>query len=336
MIGGFREVIFNADPCRRTLDPIVVVGVGRDSFLMTLDCQGLFDRFINRTVLTFGGSGNENIYQKQVVELAFQRPFLMHIILTITATHDRFIQDGPGSHKQSLAESYHGAKGAQLLSRKLSSQIHPDDRDPIWASAAMLGISSMTTLEAAAPREAWPFKPSESADLNWMDMSARKEAILNLTDPFRGDSIFRSMKDTFFTIMERPASRPIDELPKDFVELCSINNTPDPEENPYYYAISMLAGLRYLKCNRDSIPFWLKFIGFMTPEFRRLLELKDPRALLLTAYWYAPLCGSVWWIARRARLECQSICLYLETYYSQEVDIQKLLELPRQASGLSN
>lgn len=258
----------------------------------------------------------------------------MHIILTIAATHDRFIQDRPGSHKQSVTETYHGARGAALLSRKLSAPIHDEDRDPLWASAAMLGIASMTAIEAANPLEAWPMKPSDNTDLSWLNMTAGKKAMWDVTDPFREESIFSSMKDSFSTFMIKPPGRELDELEPDLVELCSLRSCDDLERNPYYEAISTLAGLRYLKCNRESIPFWLKYIGFMSPDFRRLLEVKDPRALLLTAYWYAPLCGSVWWMARRARLESQSICLYLETYHFRDKEIQRLLELPKRTCGL--
>lgn len=258
----------------------------------------------------------------------------MHIILTITATHDRFVNNTPGSHRQSVTETYHGAKGAALLSQKLSSPILHQDKDPLWASAAMLGISSMTSLEAAGPFEAWPLKPTDKSDLGWLNMTVGKKAIWNATDPFRDDSIFRGMKQTFSQFMEKPPARELHELQDEFVDLCHLRSLSDPQKSPYYYAISTLAGLRYLKCNRASVPFWLKFIGFMEPEFRKLLERKDPRALTLIAHWYAPLCGSVWWIARRAQIECRSICLYLQIYHSRDKRIENLMEGPRQTCGL--
>jgi hypothetical protein len=64
------------------------------------------------------------------------------------------------------------------------------------------------------------------------------------------------------------------------------------------------------------------------------LEAKDHRALLLLAYWFAKVCNtSVWWLDRRATLECQAICLYLERY-STDVVVHDLLEFPRAKCGI--
>jgi hypothetical protein len=63
----------------------------------------------------------------------------------------------------------------------------------------------------------------------------------------------------------------------------------------------------------------------MQPHFKGLLERKDPRALLLLAYWYAKVSGSLWWMTRLAKLECQATCLYLERHYARETAIQELL-----------
>lgn len=72
--------------------------------------------------------------------------------------------------------------------------------------------------------------------------------------------------------------------------------------------------------------FW-SFVSNMRPEHKRLLERKDPRTLLLLAYWYAKVCQcQVWWLLRRAAFEYQAICIFLERYRGHEMDIRELLQ----------
>lgn len=82
---GFGEMVFSANQSLSTISPIIMVGEGPDSFRMTTDRLELFDRFKTRTVLTFGFVGSENVYQADVVKLAFQVryflciPFIWHV-----------------------------------------------------------------------------------------------------------------------------------------------------------------------------------------------------------------------------------------------------------------
>lgn len=258
----------------------------------------------------------------------------MHIILTITATHDRYSSMSPDTAKRSLTEAYHWARGAALLNAKLSSPIQPHDRDALWAAAALLGIVSVTSIEASTPMEAWPLKPADPSDLNWLDMSKGKEVIWKATDPLRPDSIFHAMADEYRVLLAKPPPCKLEDIPPEFVQLCHLNEPLAPQLNPYFSAVSMLAQLWHVKCTQASMTRYLKFLSFMDPAFWSLLHRKDPRALLILAYWYAPMCESLWWIARRARLECRAICSYLEKHHSDERDIQKMLTLPKMQCGI--
>jgi hypothetical protein len=65
-------------------------------------------------------------------------------------------------------------------------------------------------------------------------------------------------------------------------------------------------------------------------NYRNLLLEKDPRALLILGYWFAILCKlNQWWIDDRAKLECRSICMYLE--HNDDHRIVGLLEFPAEA-----
>jgi hypothetical protein len=249
----------------------------------------------------------------------------MHIILTITATHDRYLSIAPEKARRSMVEAYHWSKGAELLNRKLSSPILPQDRDALWATAAMLGIASVTSIEASNPWEAWPLKPYDPNDLDWLDMSQGKEAIWKVTDPLRPDSIFHKMAPEYraLNVPTRPCE--FEEIPEELARLCNLSGVAELQHNPYYLPVSMLVSLRGVQCTQASMTRFLQFMGQMQPAFRNLLHKKDPRALMILANWYAPMRQSLWWIARRAQLECQAICLYLEKHHPNNRDLQKML-----------
>lgn len=265
---------------------------------------------------------------------SIQNPFLMHVILTLTATHDRLLSTSKDNAKRSIAEAYHWSQGAALLNQKLSAPIRPQDRDALWAAAAILGLLSIAEIEASTPWEAWPLKASEPSDLGWLDMSHGKEAIWKATDPMRPDSIFHAMKDDYRVLMIRPALCEIHDMPKDLVELCHLNRVAQPTQNPYFTAVSLLTRVWHLKCTPALMTRYMQFLGFMDPAFKSLLHEKDPRALLILACWFGPMCDSLWWMARRAKLECQAICLYLELFHPHEKDIQVLLARPKEQCGL--
>jgi len=82
---------------------------------------------------------------------------------------------------------------------------------------------------------------------------------------------------------------------------------------------------------------FLTFIGTISPEYMRLLEEKDPRALLLMAYSYAEVSQfGIWWLSRRAILEGEAICIYLKRLDHGYDEIEQLLQLPKLLLCTSN
>lgn len=167
---SFGQVVFSAFPRPPSiyLRPATIIGSGQGSFQLDAESISRLDRFYRRTVYTFAGNNNYAIYQNHVTSIAIevglrytilatisgsfhivvtdpdnqylQNPFLMHVILTLTATHDRILSASKDNAKRSIAEAYHWSEGAALLNKKLSSPIRPQDRDALWAAAAILGL----------------------------------------------------------------------------------------------------------------------------------------------------------------------------------------------------
>jgi hypothetical protein len=259
----------------------------------------------------------------------------MYVVLTLTLMHDRSLSSSPNT-KQSAAEAFYWYQATVSFNSRLSKPIQPSERDALWATAALLGTIAFFNIEARTPEEAWPLKPPSPLDLDWLRMSDGKKEIWKITDPLRADSVFRLMgpehhKDflpTYPTMLE------LDALPSELVRLCGLDATSTTDNNPYYAAASVLASLMNIECNRCTIPKFLSFISYTHPDYKRLLERKDPRALLLLAYWYAKVSQyQQWWIWRRVVLEGQATCIYLEKHHGSEANIQKLLQFPRMMCG---
>lgn len=254
----------------------------------------------------------------------------MHAVLTFTLMHDRYLSATPYA-KQSTTEAFHLYQGAALFNSKLSKPIQPSERGALWATAALFGTITFCHIEAKTPEEAWPLKPPSSSDLEWLRMSDGKKEIWKITQPLTADGVFQAlapanMNDSLPTSSTVPE---LDALPSEFIELYSLEATSTPSHNPYHAAASALAQALKIDCHYSTIMNFLSFISHMHPDYKQLLERKDPRALLLLACWYGKVCQSRhWWIWRRAALEGQAICIYLEKYHRHETDIQKLLPFP--------
>lgn len=302
--------------------------------VLQLDRQSLdrLTRFQMRTVLSIGTARAARLYQTETVRLACANPYLMHVVQALTAIHDRYLSlsSDPGQI------FYHLSRAAALFNQKLSAPIQPHERDALWATAVLLGIIALSSIEASTPEEAWPLKRSDPFDLEWIRMSGNKKAICNIANPLRPDSVFRALAEDYRTgiMLFAPSSPGIEGIPSAFIQLYGLDSSSTAKNSPYFVALHELAPLLHMKCEMPTMWPFLSFISHMPPDFMRLLQRKEPRALLLLTYWYAMVCQSVWWIERRATMECQATCLYLERYHADDTAIQGLLRFPKMRCGL--
>ena len=259
----------------------------------------------------------------------------MHVVQTLTAIHDRFLTESPRS-RLSVPEIYHWTQAVSLFNRKLSAPIAAVDRDSLWATAALLGAIAFSSIDATTPEEAWPLKPSDASDLDWLMMSEGKRAIWVIADPLRPDSVFHSLSEEFDNAYYfAPKFAPgIDGIPTAFIKLYGFDVTTTAESNPYHVAVRAICGMLDVECTQANVVKLFKFSSHMQPEFLCLMAQKDPRALLLVVYWYAKIQNAIWWVHRRANLEGQAICLYLERWYPHDTAIHDLLQFPKRSFGL--
>ena len=307
-------------------------------------------RFKTRTVLSIGNAEMSKLYQKEAIELACRAPYLMHGVQTLTMLHDRYMSGDTFSKSIIDDICYHWTQAVSLFNRKLSSRIQDEDRDPLWAAAALSGIIAFAAVEATEPEDAWPLKPSDHSDLDWLRMSEGKSAVFELTDPMRKESVFHTFLKNYFAKQTQyePSTIPdfcsrvggpligpgIEQLPWQFIRLYGLDQPC--ETNPYYETLHILGKILPMECNQQTLLHFLGFMSHVDISFRTLLEMKDHRALLVWAFWYAKVCNtSLWWMHRRAIVECQAICLYLERN-STDTTILELLDFPRARCGLGS
>lgn len=300
----------------------------------------LLRKFCNRTVLTIGTAETKKLYRRVLSKMAAQHSFVLHAVLRFTLIHDRYLYDPLGT-KPSTAEAFHGYHAAALFGQKLLHPVAEEEKDGLWAVAAVLGASAFASIEASKAEEAWPLKEPEPQDLDWLKMSDGKRKVWDITDPLRPTSVFReaiefenSRKNEF---LNRPTDPVLDSL---FPWVTKIYNlgTPrsaDDPEDPYVQAASIIERLLPIECTHSTVMWFLSFIGHMNPAYRRLLEAKDSAAMLLLSWWYAKLINyDQWWLRRRVLFECQAICIYLDRELSPGDEMRRLLEFPRSRCGL--
>ena len=258
----------------------------------------------------------------------------------LTLTHDRYLSLDPNL-TPSTEESYHWSRALSSFNKQLSQPPRGDEASALLTTAAMLGVLTFYHMEATTPEEAWPLSPPTQSDLTWLKMSNGKKEVFKLTQQskFEPTPLFRQLSEVYTTGLLPTSSdfRPSKAdacTPPELSRLYNLSEaTPNTDEScdPLQWAAGRLA----LVLAADGAPHavvlgFVLLISAMRPDFKQLLEHKDPRALLLLAWWYAKINQTgLWWLSRRSHLEGMAICLYLERQYPYDKDIQALVEYPK-------
>lgn len=304
----------------------------------------LLRKFHSRSVYTIGTADSVHVYRDVLTRMAAQHSFVLHAVLRFTLMHDRYLYD-PIETKPSTAESFHTYHAAALFSKQLAGPIEEEVKDALWGCAALMGAASFASIEAPSPYDAWPLKPPDITDLDWLKISDGKKEVWRLVNPLRETSAFKPAVEIEQNKKEQgpprlPLHDPLLDKLYPFVTKISDSDSHSPSSSPpdpYRTPASIIEKLLPIECNHSTVMWFLSFLGHMEPEFRHLLEQKDPTAMLLLAWWYAKLLPyNSWWMSRRGLLEGQAICLYLEKTLPEGHKIRGLLEFPRGVCGLGS
>lgn len=256
--------------------------------------------------------------------------------------HDRYLTDSLGS-KTSEKECRHTYHGTAIFSAQLKAATIPSiERDPLWATATLLCAIIIASVEAITAEEAWPLAPPSPQDLDWLCVSNGKKEVWRLVDPLRKGGVWKDALSYDRFMQPESVKGHVPELEILYPYLTQIwaynpfaPSSEKENRGPYHTAASILTRLLELDCNHSTIMFFLSFLSYMDPRFRQLLQVKDPKALLLLSWWYGKTCQyNAWWMMRRTRFGGQAICFYLERNHGEKEEIVRLLEYPKMMTGL--
>lgn len=265
----------------------------------------------------------------------------MHVVLALTASHDRRMSSSDG--KPTANELFHYYNATALFNYKLRCQdITSSERDAIWIASMFIGFMQICDIQAQTPEEAWPLRGYDPGEPNWLTLNLGKNDMLDLCDPTRTDSCFQVMLVKCNIRAEDPTFTPYElkddgfqNLPREMLDYLNLDDALTWASSPYFRAANIMSQLMPMEYNQSNIMKYITFLDLMQPEFRNLWIEKDPGVLLLLSYWYAktiPL--QQWWTWKRAVLECQAICIFLERYHGHIPHLDRLLGFPKQACGL--
>ena len=277
--------------------------------------------FQSRTVYTIGTTDSVELYKEQVMRLASAHPFLMHMLLTFAMMHEREMTGG----QQTTDEMHHRYEGTAQFNRMLTRPIQYSERDAIWGTAAILGAIAYSAIDARTPEEAWPMKPPSVFDLDWLQISDGKKEMWRIADPYREDSVWHNMvkHHVGYSALELEMK----ELPDGFVELFELDQ---PKGNPYYRLAAALSDVLFLECTYSNVLRFMSFIAHVDVRYKKLLGLKDARAMLLLACWHGKMAHyKNWWTQRRSVMEGRSIVMYLEKHYWDDGRVIEAVRIPK-------
>lgn len=331
---SFSLKMINASLRDDTSLPLLPPGYESKQLLDYSDMERM-NRFQTRTVLTIGTKSTHPYLTKELVQLACSHRFLMHLVHSITAAHDRFLS-GMALSKPTPTELYHMNQGVRAIQYKLSHPVRDQDRDAIFVSASLLGVLAFSVMDVSSVEEVWPL--ADDGDFGWLNISDGKKAVWQVVSPLRPDSVWQPLGELYKQRRFPEHKVPPERRPTVFDHLCCDEADGDddgdddgspPSINPYRDTVRLLADLLDAECDDST---WTKFLGFIAhvdPYYKAMLQVKDPWAMLMLLYWFVKICRGPWWISTRAIIQGQAISLYLERYHADDTRLQEALKAPR-------
>jgi hypothetical protein len=259
----------------------------------------------------------------------------MHAVMTMSCAHDRCMND-PGSSKPTVLETYHLNRSLAMFNQRLNMKITSADKDPIWATCGLMKGICLAHNYSSCPEEAWPLNSEGSSPFDWLALQDGTKAVWRLISPLDSGSVFNVVTKRILQAVSLPSSSSegYERVHRLMTELFKLEESPHTSRNPYQYAVPIILSLLGTDCNEDTIFQFFHFSAELKSDLRHLLFMKDPRALLLLAYWYAMVSTGMWHMQRRATIECQSICIYLEKYHADDLILLELLQFPKTKAAL--
>jgi len=298
------------------------------------DALELFDHFMETTdELWIGPPQCLRILREHGPRLAMSCPYLLHAMLSFSAYHLSFLH--PGARKYSISSTLHYDRSLKSYSTTLQDHLESTDSNGLLACSMLLGMIAFRNISVNGPDlQTSPDPENSLAEFSGLQFISGISLLKDI--PSLGSTLDSkiwqnalmgcgegSLDDVETSDTSSNASKIMDSLE----QLCECEFTQFTNEGPYVKALNALGRFMQLEIDHDKIGKLFMFIRDLDPRFVRLLERKEPKALLLLCYWFALLSQiDQWWIIESARNEGLKLLNFLGVV--ENPSIQDLLRFP--------
>ncbi|OAX83412.1 hypothetical protein ACJ72_02232 [Emergomyces africanus] len=271
-----------------------------------------------------------SVIKGDMIRVALQTPYLMHAILGLSNAY--LARTSSNSARYRVRETRHFSNSLRLYQKELKSQITKDNMDGIMSTCMILSDVPLLQTEHS-PYDSFVFSSDPSA-LNWLLLQSGLSRLLPYTGPFLSESIwlipFMESYNKFLKYRDCRTGR--EGLHPELAALCDINDDSTNENNPYHEPLRSLMPILELETNGANFMTMASFMGNLKLKFTTLIRDREPRALLILAFWLGKMCEDPSsWVYPRMYMECVAICMYLEN--NPDPRILGLLDYPAQRCG---
>lgn len=229
---------------------------------------------------------------------------------------------------------YHSQCATALFNERLSKPVsRTTDRNAIWTTACLLGNMTSFAIESSDPEMSWPLSPSADSSFDWLNMHKGMAVFYNLCAPQEPGGIFHDLlrHPAYNVLKDKWAvdSRDgVEGILSQFANLCDLSPVSNRQNSPYHFSLRLLTQIWDIESTPHTAFRFLTFISLMPADMKALLMQKDPRAMIILAYWYTKIFHVHYWLHQRAVVECAAICIYLKRYYSWDPQIMDMVQYP--------
>jgi hypothetical protein len=121
---GYHEAILNF-----AISPEASTSTASEESEFDADDYQTLERFRNRTVYGMGTDSSVELYRRELVRLAKEHGFLLHLLITVTLMHDRFLVDvrQEDAMPPTETEAYHWYQGWVAPFNHMLVDLHSQD-----------------------------------------------------------------------------------------------------------------------------------------------------------------------------------------------------------------
>ncbi len=254
-----------------------------------------------------------NCVIKQSLALAFYHEDLKHAILALAATHQRFLLTQ--SQPECLAEQ-HLSKAVALFRLQLQSPPESSTMDAVLLTSSLLSTQNFF-LSRSQFSHSWAY--DDGGGLRWLTLLSGWRALLLQHKSWLSASMWaKTLPQTPGSSRIKLESTPTLEhmmlslIPEHWRTVFEINEDEDLSCKAYGRALYDLAILTAREDHARPLTQVMTFAYRLDSRMLMSLHDRDPAAICILAMWLGCLCRiDIWWLSRRARLECYAACEYL-------------------------